>query len=264
MNTSKIYNNFEGDHSKLWEQLFMKETPVVRITYDFIMEEQRQITFTVNLDSQTLDYIPVPKKSLPDWTRLDYEPRCVDCILTNYQHTYCPLMVNLADVVVAFKDTLSYEVVDCKVTTGERTYLREKIPIQVALSSLLGIIMVTSGCVYLDKLRPMVKFHLPFASVEETIYRSASMYLLAQYFRSRKNLDFDHELTGLTKIYENIDMVNARICKRLLAATNKDASLNAVIVLDVFAKMVPMSIDSTLSAFENLFAGYLVDKINEE
>lgn len=240
----------------------MQETPVVRITYDFIMEEQRQTTFTVNLDPQTLDYIPVPKDSLPGWTRLDYEPRCVDCTLANSYQMYCPLMVNIAEVVVAFKDTLSYEVVDCRVTTGERTYLREKIPIQVALSSLLGIIMVTSGCIYLDKLRPMVKFHLPFASVEETIYRSASMYLLAQYFRGRENLDFDHELTGLTEIYQKIDMVNARICKRLMAATNQDASLNAVIVLDVFAKMVPMSIDTTLSAFENLFAGYLRDKID--
>ena len=37
--------------------------------------------------------------------------------------------------------------------------------------------MALSGCPVLEQLKPMARFHLPFASVEETIYRAASMYL---------------------------------------------------------------------------------------
>ena len=52
--------------------------------------------------------------------------------------------------------------------------------------SLIGIYMVTSGCPIMDKLRPMARFHLPFASTEETIYRAISTYLLGQYFLEQK------------------------------------------------------------------------------
>lgn len=38
--------------------------------------------------------------------------------------------------------------------------------------------MVTSNGPVIDKLRPMVKFHVPFGSLEETVCRAASMCLI--------------------------------------------------------------------------------------
>ncbi len=223
--------------------------------YRFIKDSQ-MITFNVKLDPQSLDYILQIPRDNPQWTRLDYMV-CDNCPLHNTDAVYCPVAVNLVDVVEAFKDTLSYDVVDVLVEIRERTYARQQIPIQQALSSLLGIIMVTSGCGSLDKLRPMVRFHLPFASIEETVFRVASTYLLAQYFRVRKGLQPDWEMKHLVSIYQNIARININICKRLQQATSKDASLNAVVILDTFAQMMPLTIEETLKDFEHLFTPYI-------
>ena len=40
--------------------------------------------------------------------------------------------------------------------------------------------MATAGCPWTDRLRPMARFHLPFANEAETVYRSVSMYLLSR------------------------------------------------------------------------------------
>ena len=45
----------------------------------------------------------------------------------------------------------------------------------------------------------MAQFHLPLANDSETIYRAASMYLLAQYFLKREGRDADLEIEGLKK-----------------------------------------------------------------
>ncbi len=237
----------------------MVEKANLEIAYKFSSGNGRKVEFSIQLDSETLAYSSDAERKYPAWTRLDYEPQCTNCQLINKNMEYCPIAVNLVDVVHVFKDTLSYETVDCEVTTNERTYYKRNIQIQSALSSLLGIIMVTSGCPALDKLRPMVKFHLPFASIEETIYRAASMYLLAQYFRMKHDLKTDLDLKGLIAVYQEIDQINARLCKRIRCATNQDASLNAVVVLDVFAKMVPISVEDTLLSFNSLFVQYLND-----
>ena len=100
-----------------------------------------------------------------------------------------------------FGDRISYDVVDVTVESRERLYVKEQISIEHAVSSLLGIIMATSGCKDLDMLKPMVKFPLPFASIEETIYRAASMYLLAQYFRHKRGLVPDWDMAGLSSVY---------------------------------------------------------------
>ena len=84
----------------------------------------------------------------------------------------------------------SYEEVDVRISTDERSYVKHT-TMSEALSSLLGVYMVTSGCPIMDKLRPMVRFHLPMASSEETTFRAIAMYLVAQYFRARHGQDPD-------------------------------------------------------------------------
>lgn len=225
--------------------------------YHFHFDDGRTVDFKVDLDPVTLEYLPPAGPSPPDWTLLNYDPRCPDCPHEKSRSRYCPIAANIATVVEAFKDANSFDVVDVRVVAREREYLRKQIAIQQAISSLLGIIMVTSGCEDLDRLRPMVKFHLPFASITETIYRAATMYMLAQYFRHKHGLEADWNLQGLIGIYKEIDQINVIMCERINKATRKDASLNAVVILDVFAQMVPMSIEDTLAEFEALFASYL-------
>jgi len=165
--------------------------------------------------------------------------------------------VNSIDLIELFKDVRSYDIVDVIVETTERKYFKNKTTIQRTLGSLFGIIMVSSGCKELDKLRPMVRFHLPFATIEETVYRTTSMYQLAQYLRSKRGLEPDLDMKVLLSIYQKIHEINVNFVRRLQKATEMDANLNAVAILDTFSQMIPLGIKDTLKDFENLFSPYL-------
>jgi hypothetical protein len=159
----------------------------------------------------------------------------------------------LVDVVEAFKDSVSYEEVDVEVETRDRTY-RKRAPLQAAISPLVGIHMVTSGCPILDRLRPMVDTHLPFMSPAETTYRTLSMYLLAQYFRQRAGKAPDWEMKGLVDFLAEVRRVNGAFCRRLAAIRIKDASLNAVALLNTLGDFTSFTLEiDDLARLEGLF-----------
>jgi len=97
--------------------------------------------------------------------------------------------------------------------------------------------MPTSGCPVLEPLRPMARFHLPFATGEETVYRTASMYLIAQHLRRRAGLDAEDGIEGLAAIYLEVRKANSFFAKRLRGVVQQDANVNALINLDNFAIM---------------------------
>lgn len=223
-------------------------------TYIFNLGNGKEKEFRVRLDSETLNCIQPKETVNPEWTRLEYA-KCRNCPLTSSQNEFCPIAVNLVGPITFFKDSISYEKADVLVKTKERDIFA-KTTIQKGLSCLIGIYMTTSGCPIMEKLKPMVYQHLPFASPEETIYRATSMYLLGQYFLNKEGKTPDWELKGLVKIYEEIRIVNQDICKRLRDAANEDASVNAVIILNVFADMLPFSIERGLNKLKHLFSPY--------
>ena len=142
--------------------------------------------------------------------------------------------------------------------TQERKYLK-KVPLQVGLSSLLGIYMVTTGCPILEKLKPMVRYHLPFASIEETTYRSVTMYLLAQFFLLRRKNKPDWNLDNLAAIYNDIQVVNKNVCDKLQEIISRDAAANALIKLDYSALYISLRLNQDiLDEIESYFNAYLV------
>ncbi|RLC54283.1 MAG: hypothetical protein DRH89_09650, partial [Candidatus Cloacimonadota bacterium] len=164
------------------------------------------------------------------------------CTLDKEKTTHCPVASNIVDMVEVFRDSKSFENANVQITTSQREY-HKKASIQQTVSSMLGIIMVTSGCPILSKLRPMARFHLPFANIEETIYRAVSMYLVKQYFNNQDGKDPDWELNGLMDIYKEIHEVNKAFFSRLSSLKGKDANVNALIILDNFANYINFSID---------------------
>jgi len=117
--------------------------------------------------------------------------------------------------------------------------------------------MVTSECPFMTKLKPMVRYHLPFSTMQETLYRVMSMYLLAQYFLYRQGKTPDWELKNLVKIYDDIQIVNKSLSKRLSNVKMKDAIPNALVKLDLFAKHISTLINrNTLDEIECLFGAY--------
>jgi len=65
----------------------------------------------------------------------------------------------------------------------------------------MGLVIATSGCPHTLFLKPMARFHLPLASVTETIYRASAMYLTAQYFLKQDGKEVDFSLNNIRKIF---------------------------------------------------------------
>ena len=171
--------------------------------YKFQFENGEESIFEIQIDYGTADITSSPKLEYPEWTKLSYFA-CPHCPLDKEKTTYCPVAINLVDSIEFFKKIRSYEKVKITVTTEERNYFKETTA-QEGASSLVGILMVTSGCPIMGKLKPLVRFHLPFATLDETEMRVFSIYLLAQFLKKIKGKEPDWQLTGLRKIYDNIN-----------------------------------------------------------
>lgn len=236
----------------------------ITIEYSLSLENGGRKDHVVRLDGCSMALCNPPPASLPEWTKLTFF-QCSNCPLNPAQHSHCPVAVGLVEVVESFKDCLSHEVVDVTVKTPNRTY-HKRASFQETVSSLMGLHMASSGCPILDKLRPLVATHLPFASIEETLYRTVSMYLLAQFFRWKRGETPDWEMQELVANCENLAAVNVAFGKRILNINTSDANLNALVSLDCFSGLTGMSISRGFidENLESLFGAYLKPGTNSE
>ncbi|MBI4656918.1 MAG: hypothetical protein HY746_09270 [Elusimicrobia bacterium] len=230
---------------------------VIQYTYQFVFKDGRSYNFTLNLSYPELQQIkPARAESeKSEWTKLEFQ-RCKNCTLDAKAHKYCPAAESLQEILEIFKDILSIEEVEVVVKSQERTTTKT-LAVQRALGSLIGMYFATSGCPVLNKFAPLARFHLPFATMEETIYRSVGNYLLAQYFIAKEGGKPDWELKGLKEFYKEVEKVNKSLCWRLGALSKKDANLNAVVTLDVFAKNLTELFDRSMEEIKPLFNVYL-------
>jgi hypothetical protein len=226
----------------------------IRFNYIFSFRNGDRREIPLLLDENTLALLSGKNSTAPFWSELTFH-QCSVCPLDPELHPYCPIALQLTDIVDTFLDYNSYDDVTVEVSDIQRRYLKET-SLQDGLGSLMGIIMATGGCPVMDPLRPLVRFHLPFASMEETEFRIVSMYLIAQYFSEKNGKKPDWSLAGLQEIYNKVGEVNKSFAKRLRSASTKDASINGLIILDCFAKGVPFAVRTTLRDYEKFFESY--------
>lgn len=232
---------------------------VITYRYTFTFPSGEFRTFTIRLDNRTLELLrPANSSPPPAWTALGFQ-QCPHCPLKERESPHCPAALSLVDILDVFGQSVSYQEAEVCIETEARSYAR-RTTLQKALSSLIGLHMVTSGCPVMGKLKPMVRHHLPFARLDETIYRALGTYLLAQYFLARRGRKPDWEMKELVGIYDDIGALNKAFSKRLGEASSGDASLNALAILDVFASSVTFSVtEHMLDELELLFQPYLSD-----
>ncbi len=229
----------------------------IRIAYRFEFRDGPSREFALTLDHESLRLLVEPRAHYPEWTALSYK-QCPNCPLDEARHPRCPVAANLVDVVETFKDARSYDEVDVAVAVQERRYLK-RASVQQALSALIGVLTVTSGCPVLDKLRPMVETHLPFMSPEESTYRMISMYLLAQYLRARTGRQPDWDLGRLVELLEECRRSNAALVGRLQTLGINDASLNALAMLNTMGEITTLSIEGDLARLQKIFGEHYGD-----
>jgi len=154
----------------------MSGNPTIRYRFDLPDGGVRTLDFFFDAVDFKMQEDPVGAR--PFWTELGF-CRCTNCPLDAASVEHCPAASRMAPAVEQLEALASFDTVGVTVTESGRT-VHVETSAQEAMSSVIGLIMATAGCPWTDHLRPMARFHLPFASEAETMYRSVSMYLLAR------------------------------------------------------------------------------------
>jgi len=227
---------------------------MLNIVYRFLIPDGPASEYDVVMDESGAVAMPDDQEPA-DWTRLEFH-QCPNCPLRVEEVPHCPVALHLSPLIKIADRLQSFDRVSVEVRMGDRMTSGETTA-QRAMSSLLGLVMATSGCPRAAYLRPMARFHLPLSGEEETVYRAASMYLLAQYFRHREGHKADWDLSGLADLYRELQTVNIALAERVRAASEKDTAANAIVLLDLLAKGLPYTIEDSLQELHEIFSIYL-------
>ena len=221
------------------------------VKYIFRFENEKKVfEYVLNFDD---DYLYIGKQGVesPEWTKLDSN-KCANCPLKSEDCEYCPIAVNLASFIDDVKEMISYKKVTMVITDGQRSYVK-KTDLQSGLFGMFGLVMASSDCPHMHFLRPMARYHLPFASVEETIYRVCSMYVLGQYVKRKSDPSVNISLDDLSGLYKNLEQVNEGMLSRVRMQEKGDAGKNALVALNLFAQMFEMEFFNDMSMVDKIF-----------
>jgi len=219
-----------------------------RIRYRFDLPDGSQKSLDLTFGAADFRLSNAAPAAPPFWTALTFN-QCANCPLNAADHPHCPAALQMTSAVELLKALVSFDTVGVTVTHAERTVYAETTA-QLAMSSVLGLIMATAGCPWADRFRPMARFHLPFATEAETVYRSISMFLLARELAGASRAQ---GFAALEELYENLHVVNRGMSRRLGAATRTDPAQNAMALLDAYTTLLPAALDSSLEELKPLF-----------
>ncbi|MDG9929958.1 MULTISPECIES: hypothetical protein [Pseudomonas] len=211
------------------------------IEYRITLDDNHQFSYRIELDRQ---YDAQHAETTPKWTRLEHN-QCSNCPLRKEEFSRCPAAVDLHRVIEDFHGLPAVKRAHVWVRTPEREYTKQ-VGLEEGLRSLLGVIMATSACPVLGKLRPMAHNHLPFASSQEFILRTISQYLTRQYFNFREGRRPDWELKGLVKQFQQLQLVNQAFWQRILDVCEGDSNLKAFLTFFSMSSSLTVSMETQL------------------
>ncbi len=219
------------------------------VSYRLALQDGRSFAYDVHINPDTL-LSHVSEETAPAWAKLSVS-QCPGCPLTDSE--YCPVALRLAEPVRAFDGLLSHLPAHAEVITTERTYSRNG-DVQDALRSLFGLIMATSGCPAMRPFRYMARYHLPFSTLEETVCRITSSYLIRRLFRPGDSGQFDTAITEIEQLFATMQRLNEGMANRLKGAAQGDGMINAVVILSTYSSLIPIILHQELEKLRPLFA----------
>ena len=210
------------------------------ITYFFKLASGVEHRFDVHIDR------PAASGPLPDWTLLATD-QCSHCPLASSPGARCPAAADLAPVIEQFSALASVDNVQVRVVRPQFEAIKHT-DTQTALSALMGLILATSACPILSRMRPLAHTHLPFPTETETVYRIATMHLFDCFLQ-----DKTPDLNDLTAFFTDIDLLNEALAERIKRATQRDASVNALVVLHARTLLASLSLTDQLDEIRTWF-----------
>ena len=217
------------------------------IEYRFTLDDNHEFSYRIELERA---YVPEQASAAPSWTRLEHQ-QCSNCPLSRNTFSHCPAAVDLYRVIEDFQGLPAFKKAMVWVRTPEREYTKHA-GLEEGLRALLGVIMATSACPVLGKLRPMAQNHLPFASNQEFILRAFSLYLARQYFNFREGRHADWELKGLVRTFQQLQLVNQAFWQRIHATCEGDSNLKAFLTFFSMSSSMTYSLETQLQKIRPL------------
>lgn len=217
------------------------------IEYRITLDDNHEFSYRIELDRA---YDLAVAQAAPSWTRLDYQ-QCSNCPLSKDTFSHCPAAVDLHRVVEDFQGLPAFKKALVWVRTPEREYTKQ-VGLEEGLRALLGVIMATSACPVLGKLRPMAQNHLPFANNQEFILRAFSLYLARQYFNFREGRHADWELKGLVRVFQQLQLVNQAFWQRIHDTCEGDSNLKAFLTFFSMSSSMTYSLETQLQKIRPL------------
>lgn len=221
------------------------------VSYKFTLDDGKTVDFVVDRSREWTSEMDNAEHA--PWARLEFH-QCSNCPLSTDDCKHCPAAVDLEPVASKFSDMVSIEKVHVEVRTEERVYSQD-CDAQTGLRSLTGLIMSTSGCPILQQLRVLAEMHLPFATLDETIFRICGAYLIREYLQMKSGETPDWEMSNLLKFFVELQTLNQSFKNRLNNAVQRDANLNALGTLFFISIGLQMSLEENLQEFRKYFQG---------
>ncbi|MFG5861892.1 DUF6901 family protein [Metapseudomonas sp. CR1201] len=217
------------------------------IEYRINLDDLHEFSYCIELERV---YDAERASAAPKWTRLEHQ-QCSNCPLSKDAYSHCPAAVDLHRVIEDFQGLPAFRKVQVWVRTPEREYAKVA-GLEEGLRALLGVIMATSACPVLGKLKPMAQQHLPFASNQEFILRAVSLYLARQYFNLREGRHADWELKGLVRLFQQLQLVNQAFWQRIHDTCEGDSNLKAFLTFFSMASSMTYSLETQLQKIRPL------------
>jgi hypothetical protein len=217
------------------------------IEYRITLDDAHEFSYQIELDRQ---YDAAAASAAPKWTRLEHQ-QCSNCPLSKDDFSHCPAAVDLHQVIGDFNGLPAFKKALVWVRTPEREYTKQ-VGLEEGLRSLLGVIMATSACPILGRLKPMAHNHLPFASNQEFALRAVSLYLTEQYFNFREGRTADWELKSLVKQFQQLQLVNQAFWQRIHDVCEGDSNLKAFLTFFSMSSSMTYSLQTQLQKIRPL------------
>lgn len=220
------------------------------IEYTFTLDEGKVLQYKIDFDRPRAEILD--NADYPEWTRLEFQ-KCGNCPLKSTEYSHCPVAIDAKEIILGFKEILSCSTTDVQVITPERDYFK-RCDAQTGLRALIGFVMATSACPILSRMRGMAHYHLPFASIDEIVFRVTASYLLTQLYLYKDGQKPDWDLTGLKQHYEDMQTLNYDFLQRIRVATEADTNLDVLATLFSISSLLSMNLEQHLEKLKPLFS----------
>ncbi len=197
----------------------------MKVRYEFDMGSGDRHEFVIDIDRAS----SATSSGGAPWTQLGYK-QCPNCPLKTESSPTCPAARDLERVVGAFTEVVAYQSALVHVHVHGRVVSKDT-DIESALVALLGLVMASSGCPVLARLKGMARMHMPFQLPEEAMLRFVGSYLVGQLLAMQRRERPDWSLEKLDALFEDLITVNESLRERLREAAIQDSAAGAIMNL---------------------------------